>query len=89
VKETIGKLLGELQAIYSNEEIIVCFIEDLAKLGNAEVQKLMSWYRLTVTKGPSFPEQYARVQERMKILAENDTKNAKETPVGQTTPENK
>lgn len=76
MKELIGRLMTELQAIYQNEEIIVCFIEDLMKQNNEEVNKLLKWYRLTVTKGSNFSELYANVQKRMKTLEEQDKQNA-------------
>ena len=81
--------MGELQATYLNEEVVVCFIKDVAKLDNLEVQKLLSWYRLSITTGENFQEQYDRVQARMKNLAEQERQNAEkqptpETKVGQT-----
>jgi len=78
MKETLAKLFGELSATRAEEESIVCFLEDVAKLNNVELNRLIKFYRLTVNKGPDFDKLYARVKQRMEELKKLDEQKAKE-----------
>lgn len=74
MKEGIAKLLIELTQTQQQEEIVICFIEDLKKLNDPKITNLIDHYKLEVTKGEGFERMYVRVNERLKQIAEEDGK---------------
>jgi len=78
MKEMMAKLFNELNVMRGEEESVVCFLEKLHALNNPDVNTLIKFYRLNVTKGPDFDKLIIRVDERMEALKLQDEKNAKE-----------
>ena len=74
MKEGIAKLLIELTQTQQQEEIVICFIEDLKKFNDPKITNLIDHYKLEVTKGVGFEKMYVRVNERLKQIAEEDGK---------------